>query len=101
MEMTHCAGVMADAADDGLNLAYRLARETARRRDEGLEADAVPSVILLRDAQRAWMGFRDRACETEATLARGGTMASQLYLNCLERLTRRRTEDLRLFGEAN
>ena len=53
------------------------------------------------DAQRAWIVFRDQACEAESLLARGGTMQPQLFHVCLARLTRQRTEDLRIFGEVN
>ncbi|QBF32722.1 lysozyme inhibitor LprI family protein [Thalassococcus sp. S3] len=101
VEMTGCAAKQYEAADVDLNLAYGLARDMAARLDESLAEGQTASVILLRDAQRAWIDYRDQACSVESTLARGGSMQSQLFYICLERLTRQRTEDLRLFGEVN
>ena len=88
-----------EAADGDLNLAYRLAQDTAGRMDVDLSQDQIPAKTILRDAQRAWIAFRDQACEAESLLARGGSMQNQLFYACLERLTRVRTEDLRYFGE--
>lgn len=99
VEMTGCAALAYEAADGDLNLAYRIARDRAGKMDAYLAEDEVPARIILRDAQRAWIAFRDKACEAESLLARGGTMQNQLFYICLERLTRARTEDLRLFGE--
>ena len=101
VEMTGCAAQAFEAADGDLNLAYKMARDMARRLDQGLPADHIPAEIILRDAQRAWIAYRDQACEAESLLARGGTLQNQLFYICLERLTRTRTEDLRFFGEVN
>lgn len=100
-EMTACAAVLYEAADGDLNLAYGLAMAKAGDLDADLAADEVTGEAMLRDAQRAWIAFRDLACAAESNLARGGTMQSQLLYICLERLTRQRTEDLRHFGEVN
>jgi uncharacterized protein YecT (DUF1311 family) len=54
---------------------------------------------MLRDAQRAWIPFRDAACAAEAQIARGGTAMGFVTLLCLDRLTRARTEDLRIFAQ--
>jgi uncharacterized protein YecT (DUF1311 family) len=101
VEMTGCAALAFERADEDLNLAYGMARDAMRARDADLPADAVPGEIILRDAQRAWIPFRDQACEAESLLMRGGTGQSMLFHSCLERLTRQRTEDLRLIGELN
>ena len=101
VEMTGCAAQAFEAADADLNLAYRMARDMARRLDQGLPADQIPAEVILRDAQRAWIPYRDQACEAESLLARGGSLQNQLFYMCLERLTRARTEDLRYFGEVN
>ena len=99
VEMTFCAGKDLDAADAELNRVYRLAIKAARIQDEVLEADQIPSRKMLRDAQRVWIEFRDRACEAESTLFRGGTAQSQLYLTCKTRLTESRTKDLEFFAQ--
>ncbi len=100
-EMTACASLAFEAADGDLNLAWRMAMDMARHLDAAQPGLEPPTADILRDAQRKWIAFRDAACSAEATLARGGTMANQLFYMCLERLTRQRTEDLRLYGEVN
>lgn len=101
IEMTGCAARAHEAADGDLNLAYKLAMARARDMDAYLEVGQIPAEDILRNAQRAWIPFRDQACEAESLLARGGSMQNQIFFMCLERLTRSRTEDLRIFGEVN
>ncbi|MGR3500875.1 lysozyme inhibitor LprI family protein [Pseudaestuariivita sp.] len=101
VEMTGCAAEAYEAADEDLNLAWGMAIAQARILDQGLGADEVKTSVILRDAQRAWIPFRDKACEAESLLARGGSMQNMLFYICLERLTRARTEELRFFGEVN
>ncbi len=99
--MNLCAAQAFEAADEDLNLAYEIARDMARQMDSYTPDLDPTNEVLLRDAQRAWIKFRDAACEAESTLARGGTMQPLLYSTCAERLTRQRAEDLRMFGEVN
>jgi len=98
VEMTGCASQAWEAADAALNAAWGPAMERARALDEGGPSGAVPAATLLRDAQRAWIAFRDAACDAEATKARGGTAQNMLFYICLERLTLRRTEDLKTYA---
>lgn len=98
-ELTECAAQAHTASDAFLNQAWRKAMDAARAQDAYLRAGDVPSAQMLRDAQRAWITYRDQACDAESTIARGGSMQNMLVYICLERLTRRRTEDLRLFAE--
>ncbi|MEM0899195.1 MAG: lysozyme inhibitor LprI family protein [Pseudomonadota bacterium] len=93
-EMTACASLLYEEADAELNRVYKLAIENAKRMDADFQAGPIPLADLVRDAQRAWIPFRDRACEVEAGLAQGGTASSQFYLECLDKLTRRRIDDL-------
>ncbi|MBY6088863.1 lysozyme inhibitor LprI family protein [Maritimibacter alkaliphilus] len=100
IDMTTCAGRAFETADAALNAAYTQAMALAKERGPvpaGQDTDA----DLLRAAQRAWIPFRDAACEAESTLARGGSLQPMLKLNCLERLTRQRTEDLKIFSGLN
>lgn len=100
IEMTGCASKAYEAADADLNLAWKIAMSQARRMDQDMDYDPT-NADLLRDAQRKWIAFRDAACTAESTLMRGGSAQNMLYLGCLEKLTRQRTEDLRYFGEVN
>lgn len=99
--MNACAQQAWQAADDDLNLAYQLALVMAKSVNESLPPDAERTEITLRDAQRAWITYRDKACVVEARPYSGGTIQPLIIFSCMERLTRHRTEDLRLFGEVN
>ena len=99
--MNHCAHQAWEAADGDLNLAYRLAMEMAESIDEFTPDGEEKSSTMLRDAQRAWIPFRDKACEVQSHLARGGSLQPTIYWSCMEQLTRQRTEQLRVFGERN
>ena len=99
--MNECAHQAWEAADGDLNLAYRLAMNAAKSMDEFTPEWQEKTSIVLRDAQRAWIPFRDKACELESHQARGGTMQPLIFWGCMEKLTRDRTEQLRAFGEVN
>lgn len=47
------------------------------------------------ESQRAWLAFRDRQCAIEGGEAAGGSMQPMLRANCLARLTRERTVQIR------
>lgn len=100
-EMNFCAAQSYQYADEDLNLAYKLAIAQAKEMDQYIAADETPAATMLRDAQRAWITYRDLACAAESTLVRGGTMEPLIYYSCLESETRHRTESLRFFGETN
>nr|WP_223877819.1 lysozyme inhibitor LprI family protein [Histidinibacterium aquaticum] len=88
--MNACAARDYEAADTMLNAVWGEAIAAARSGGLGDE---------LLDAQRAWLPFRDAACEAEAALFAGGSMAPMVRSFCLARLTEQRTEDLRLFAD--
>ena len=99
--MNICAHQDWEYADKELNRVYKQAKAAARRMDQYLEAGQVPVVTMLRDAQRAWIPFRDQACAVESTSMRGGSAQPLLLWGCMARLTRQRTEDLRDFADVN
>ena len=99
--MNACAKQDWEAADRLLNAAYKQAKVRARQNDEYLEAGETPAAKLLLEAQRAWIPFRDQACELESTLMRGGSAQPLLYWGCMARLTEQRTYDLNLFASVN
>lgn len=51
--------------------------------------------IKLRDAQRAWIKFRDTNCDFEGTGTLGGSAHSWVVTSCKSRVTVKRTEELR------
>jgi uncharacterized protein YecT (DUF1311 family) len=94
MEMTHCAGVDWQEADTELNVAYRSAMTAMRETDSYLPENLKGAADTLREAQRAWIPYRDKACEAYGFLARGGTLEPMLVLSCRADLTRQRTAEL-------
>ena len=95
LEMNVCARLGFETADKELNEAYREVRADMRKTDQFLEKRLKGAENALLKGQRAWITYRDGACETEGFVFRGGSMEPFIISACKERLTRRRTEDLR------
>lgn len=88
LDLNLCARDDFVRADRALNQAYRAALEfVTRLADEKWAA-------TLREAQRAWIRYRDLACRTHALKYDGGSIEPLVEFSCLEQLSRRRTEDL-------
>lgn len=84
------AGAGARAADAALNAVWVKAFGAAK---------GGPAAEPLGAAQRAWIAYRDLACAAEADQRQGGSIAPMIRAACLERLTRARAADLKLFHE--
>ena len=85
-EYANDAFVKADAA---LNAAY--AQLTRRLRPDPGTAQRLVT------AQKAWVAFRDSECASEASGVEGGSVHPFIETQCLESITRRRTEEIRSF----
>lgn len=85
--MTICAGQALKQSDAALNQTYSIVM--ARLSADGKAA--------LRDAQRAWLAYRDKECFFEANGKDGGSSGSMVATNCAQALTDRRTTDLAQF----
>ncbi|HMG48007.1 MAG TPA: lysozyme inhibitor LprI family protein [Allosphingosinicella sp.] len=97
MEMNACAAIDFERADAQLNAEYRRAIASARDADREFDGagDRRPGdEATLREAQRAWVAFRDAQCRLEGYEARGGSMEPMLYEGCRARLTRERIRQL-------
>lgn len=94
MEMTLCAERDWQAADAELNTVYKAAMEKMREMDSYLPDSLKGATEALRDAQRAWVPYRDKACAAYGFLARGGTLEPQLIYVCRAELTRTRVNEL-------
>ncbi len=95
------AGTDYAAADAAMTVQYRAAMARMRTRDE----PAPPSVPArpsfadsLRQAQRAWLPFRDSECLAEAFAYRGPAPAV-VDTQCKTRLTAERTRQLRALAQ--
>jgi uncharacterized protein YecT (DUF1311 family) len=91
--MKQCAALDYRTADAALNAAC----QQALRRLEGTAG----GVGALREGQRAWISFRDKSCEAEGAVYEGGSIQPMIVAECLARLTRRRSGNLRSLTETN
>ena len=98
MEMNACAGEDFTRADAELNRLWPGLIAGARERDRELDRqyDQRPGhEATLREAQRAWLAFRDAHCTWQGyEEARGGSMESMVYNGCRATLTRERISQL-------
>lgn len=94
-EMNACQAALWQAADAELNAAYGEARAYMVELDANLSQDRRGAADKLREAQRAWITFRDAACAAAGWPMRGGTAEPLLVNGCLTELTRQRTAQLR------
>lgn len=85
LEMKQCAAEEYQAADKELNQAYQELRSQ-------LDSERQQR---LKEAQLAWIDFRDKTCSFEASSALGGTLEGLLYTRCLTEETEQRTAELR------
>ena len=97
VEMTECATAAYQAADGDLNATWKLSMGTMKQWDA--DNPGAKAAEALRNAQRAWIAFRDAECGLEVSFYAGGTIAPMVEADCLTRLTRARTEELRAMAE--
>lgn len=93
-ELTFCAEQDWNAADADLNRVYQSARALMQQIDSDLPSDEQGAEMQLRDAQRAWVTFRDAACAAEGYMMHGGTAEPMVIYGCRARLTTARVQDL-------
>lgn len=79
----------AQRADAALNTQYRTT----------ISGLSPASRTLLRDAQRAWIGFRDQQCRYESSAVRGGSAYPMVQSGCVARMTTERTRELRRLAQ--
>lgn len=93
-DMNQCARAEWEAADQELNGAYAEALAALKSLDAELPKADRGAEAALRDAQRAWIPFRDNACLAESYAVIGGSIRPLLYSGCMSRLTWARVGDL-------
>jgi uncharacterized protein YecT (DUF1311 family) len=91
-DMNTCAYQDYLAADLALNEVYAWAMSRAKTYENGAD-------LALRDAQRAWIPYRDAACAAEGLLYEGGSIRPLIEYVCMATLTERRAQDMRLAYE--
>jgi uncharacterized protein YecT (DUF1311 family) len=83
-DLNACAAADLKKADGDLNSAYN----QYRRRLEPEQKEQ------LKDAQMAWIKFRDAACVFESSGVKGGSAYQMVYTACLAGKTRTRLKDI-------
>lgn len=84
-ELNQCAGAELKQTDAAMNAAYgQLMKQIGPKARES-----------LRDAQKAWLPFRDKSCALEALGSEGGSIQPMVLAGCLAKLTTERTEALK------
>lgn len=87
LALTECSAQAYQSADDELNEAYQALVS---------KLEASPATLeKLREAQRAWISFRDAECALESSGVEGGSAQPMVRNGCLTTLTKQRTERLR------
>ena len=94
MEMNQCAYDDWEAADADLNAAYKRAMTLLKGWDADLPEAEQGGAAALKDAQRAWVTFRNKACEVEGYAMKGGSAEPLLVYGCMRQLTEDRTAQL-------
>jgi uncharacterized protein YecT (DUF1311 family) len=84
VEINQCSQEAFQKADAELNSKYR---EIVKR------LDGAGGSELFREAQRAWLPFRDAECKFSASTYEGGSMQPMALSTCLEELTKKRIAD--------
>ena len=91
VEYKECAHIAYQSADKKLNQVYKpiFSRLTGTEKQH------------LISAQSNWIKFRDANCDFELYQSRRGTGYSGFLSNCLERMTRARTQELQEWQRQN
>jgi uncharacterized protein YecT (DUF1311 family) len=94
VEMNFCAEQDWQAADAELNLVYKAVMADMKAKDQFLPPELQGAAQTLRDAQRAWISFRDTNCRLAGYPMRGGSAEPLLIYGCLRQMTRDRSAEL-------
>lgn len=90
--MVNCFGDLLSSQDRRLNAIYQRLMSPRVLDDE--------SRVLLRDAQRAWISFRDAECAWQGDTFRGGTQRGVVEIGCKGDMTKTRVDQLQQEFEA-
>jgi uncharacterized protein YecT (DUF1311 family) len=95
-DMNQCAAEDYRKADAAMNAQWAETRAAMLAWDKASppSGDNGAAKRLLA-SQRAWLAYRDAACDVEGYSAEGGSMQPLMISSCLAELTKRRTEELK------
>lgn len=98
-ELTNCGQILHAREDAAMTLIYKQLIESFKQEDKDSPINGVSRSgsreEALREAQRAWINYRDKDCAYESlVLGNGGTISSSLQWGCLATLTKNRAIEL-------
>jgi len=85
LEMNETANTNYKKADAQLNKVYKQLMSIIDKNEK----------LLLIQAERDWVKFRDSHCKFEASQYEGGSMKPLVYSTCLEAVTRKRIAEIK------
>jgi uncharacterized protein YecT (DUF1311 family) len=94
LELNACAEQDWRTADAELNRVYKAVMAEMQAMDQSLPPELQGAAVTLRDAQRAWITFRDRNCNLAGYPMRGGSAEPLLIYGCLRQMTLDRSRQL-------
>ena len=96
VDMNQCAAEDYRKADAAMNAQWAETRAAMLAWDKATPpSDDNGAAKRLLASQRAWLAFRDAACDVEGYSVEGGSMQPLVISSCLAALTTRRTEELK------
>ena len=84
MELNECTAIYLEREDRFLNKSYKQLRTFLNHSEKQ----------QLKQAQLAWIGFRDKSCEFSSREFKGGSAYSMVYNSCLTNYTKSRRIEL-------
>jgi uncharacterized protein YecT (DUF1311 family) len=102
-QMNDCAAFEYRQADAHLNRVYRKAMQymtddlaqVQKTGDQTQMKYEQSGIASLKEAERAWLSYRDIQCKAAGQRYEGGSMRPMIYAQCLTTLTEHRIADLK------
>lgn len=100
-QFNECAWEAFIRADQDLETAFLMALEGARQIDDIFPDGPATAEAQIYYSQQDFYNYRDSKCAADALPYQDADLYSAVHSFCLEAMTRRRDEDLRIVWEAN
>lgn len=96
-EHLQCADREYRKHDAELNAVYKALLKESEGQNDPLPGAGPPPLQALKEAQRAWVSYRDANCRWKASSFYGGSGQPVIMMSCLAITTRDRVKELRSF----
>lgn len=96
VDMNTCAKQVQEKTEKELNVVYKKVMESLSRPDTEYDKPS-EAKAALRNAQRAWIKFREADCKAVYIQNQGGTIRTLAHLNCMQSRAEQRIKELNDF----